>query len=109
MAIPNTAEYPGAMDLIGIVFGIQYPVHSRVDGIDPGIFCMEMENRIAQRPDCRHRINSLPYQMTGVKVCSQFRAYRLTDFQHCFHIIDAEAWMHLKSNLVNAMILCKRH
>ena len=68
---------------------------------------MEVENRIAELADAGNGIHTLPDKVARVKVCSDLGTDRFTKLEKALRVVNAEAGMKLKSNLVHAVSLCK--
>ena len=106
VAIADAAEDPAAVQLVREVLGVQYAVDSGVVLVDLGVLRMEVEDRmfLAEGADCGDGVNTLPDQMAGVEVGADFRADSGAELEQGFDVVNAEAGVHLKRELGNAVL-----
>ena len=107
VAVAHGTEYPRAVDLVAVVLGIQHAVLGGVVMVDLGILCMEVIDRALQLADSSHGIHALPYQVRGVKVCTDDVTNRCTQLKQRFGVVHAEAGVHFECNVIYTVRLCK--
>ena len=106
MSVSHSAENPGTVQLIPIMFRIQYPVQRGIDGIHLRILSMEMVQSpgLSKLTDTCTGIHSLPNQMAGIKIGPDFRSDSFPETQQSFRVINTEARMQLQCDFVNPML-----
>ena len=68
---------------------------------------MEVEDSIAELADAGNGIHTLPDKVARIEVCADFRTDRFTKLEKALRVVNAEAGMKLKSDLVDTVSLCK--
>ena len=69
---------------------------------------MYVENCVAaELADNSNRIHALPNEVGRVKVCADLRAHSLTELEERLRVVNTEALVHFKSDLVDAVLFCE--
>ena len=103
----DRAEDPRAVDLVAEGLGVKHAVDGGVVGVDLGVLGVEVINGTLQGTDGGNGIDALPDEVRGVEVRADHVAHRLAQAKQRCGIVYAEAGVHLKGDLGDAMLLGK--
>ena len=108
VAVADAAEDPGAVCFVCIALRVERAVLCHVVLIETGILCVYVEDCVAaELADNSNRIHALPNEVGRVKVCADLRAHSLTELEERLRVVNTEALVHFKSDLVDAVLFCE--
>ena len=99
VAVAHGAEDPGAVQLVGVVLGVQHAVGGGVVLVDLGVLGVDVVDGALQLADGGHGIHALPDQVGGIEVGANDRSYCLAQTEQGSGVVDAEAGVHLKGDV----------
>src|SRR5439155_26958745 len=71
VSVTAGAEDPGAILLVGIKLSVEHARRRQVAAVNLRVFCVYMENRIAEHPYRRDRVDALPEHVAGVVIATE--------------------------------------
>lgn len=107
VAVTHGAENPRALVDAVEGRGVQDAVDRRVVGVDGGVLGMEVVDGALEGPDGGDDVDALPEEVGGVEVRADDGADGLAQAKQRGGVVDAEAGVELKGNLVYAVLLRK--
>ncbi len=107
VAVTHGAENPRALVDAVEGRGVQDAVDRRVVGVDGGVLGMEVVDGALERPDGGDDVDALPEEVGGIEVRADDRADGLAQAKQRGGVVDAEAGVELKGNLVDAVLLAR--
>ena len=105
VAVADRAEDPSAVDLIPEGFGVKNAVDGNVVLVDLGVLCVEVVDRTLKRADGGNGVDALPDQVGGVEVGTDRVTDSGTKAEQGLGVVNAEAGVHFKGDLGNAVLL----
>ena len=99
VAVAHGAEDPGAVQLVGVVLGVQHAVGGGVVLVDLGVLGVDVVDGALQLADGGHGIHALPDQVRGIEVGADHGTHGLTQAEQGGGVVDAEAGVHLKGDV----------
>src|ERR1700733_9617064 len=84
MSIPDGAENPRAIALVGVLFRIEDARCREVALVDLSVFRVDMKNRIPQYANGGYRVDSLPKHMARIVIAADRIARNRPQTQHRF-------------------------
>src|SRR6202021_2853820 len=95
MAVTAGAEYPTAVALLRVGLGVENATALQVRRVKLRVFGMDMQDCAIQHAHGGNWIDTLPKQMTRIKIASDIRSSDRPQLQHRLRIVDKKTGMHL--------------
>ena len=102
--VADRTEDPAAVQLVAVMLRIEHAVEGGVVLIDLRILRVEVEDRVAELANDRHRVHSLPDEVARIEVRADVFAGRFADAQHRLGVVNAEAGMKLERDLYAVLL-----
>ena len=99
VAVAHGAEDPGAVQLVGVVLGVQHAVGGGVVLVDLGVLGVDVVDGTLQLADGGYGIHALPDQVGGIEVGTDHGTDGLAETEQGGGVVDAEAGVHLKGDV----------
>ena len=104
IAEAQSAENPGAVELVAVVLGVQHAVDGHVAAFHLDVLGVDVEDAVTQLPQHGHGVHPLPDQMAGVEIGADLRADGGAQALERLAVVAHEAGVQLQGNLRHAVL-----